>query len=470
MRLKVTFAVLAIVALVASACVAEEPIRRATPTFARSSTIEPPPTRTAPPSPVSTNESVRTAVKSPTSAASPTAVEVAERSSTIEPPPMRTAPSSPVSKDESVRTTVKSPTSVASPTAVETIERSSTIESPTIAVTPPTAVPSDEPAAKSEPERIDPVLYPSNTSTVEKLTSNGPYSEFELFWSGGPPDIGFTSLEERVLSSDIVLHAKLRSAKAAGQCEDEDLWQPLIQYEFEVIEYVKGKGEAIVYVNVPIYRRSNYSETTPFYGYENEAITAAAIKFFSEDRRWDDVEALIFLSGDHDQSKGCRSAHIERDNTFTFTMVRQFPDFQLTSLNNRTWLPRIKAEWVTEKVEFHLSDPEVDDESVEETRIDLELIRRIDNELTEFKSKPDGISDNEYAGCLKAKHSRSRINEQLIKDGWFYAYGRYVHERHESRILFDIAPRGVDLGNGWGKEFIRREGKSDKYSILLDGY
>ena len=71
---------------------------------------------------------------------------------------------------------------------------------------------------------------------------------------GGPDFIGLTSLEERIFHSGLIVRAKLRSieGKAKRECRYSAgiHWIPVIEYEFDALEFLKGAGPESLSVKV----------------------------------------------------------------------------------------------------------------------------------------------------------------------------------------------------------------------------
>ena len=113
---------------------------------------------------------------------------------------------------------------------------------------------------------------------------------------GAPPDSyrGLDPLEVSVLSSEVIVRASYVSRQASVAHVTHpppysyDNWAALLTFRFRVHEYLKGSGPNEVYGIVYI----DYFET--------EAGAQAAMAAMSDvhDSRWDDREAIVFLSTD----------------------------------------------------------------------------------------------------------------------------------------------------------------------------
>ena len=278
---------------------------------------------------------------------------------------------------------------------------------------------------------------PSGTGSV--MPEFWPYAYF-----------GLTTLEERVLYSDVILHAELKSVTAAGSFRGHTHgWLPLIQYEFEAIDYVKGMGAGLVYVNVTFtgdYAANRHA--TFYYANERDAIEIASHEFFDDERRWDDKEALIFLNRYEAKIPQCDSDRIKYGEVYGFALSEYYPEFELSSRYNRAWLPVVESESLLTPIEFHLSEPNHDEDYQEARTISLDAMRIMVNEFTDLKNKPTNVAHGEYIDCLKAKYARLRENQATIETGG-YALNVHVPRKPVKRILFDRVEAGRDLGMGW---------------------
>ena len=100
------------------------------------------------------------------------------------------------------------------------------------------------------------------------------------------PHPGQSSLEEIILESDVIVRADyLRRAHSVENINEGQWWVALLEFRFEVHEYLKGSG-------------SDEIGAVAFYYYDTEvaARQAAPLLAAAHDARWDGREAIVFLN------------------------------------------------------------------------------------------------------------------------------------------------------------------------------
>ena len=282
----------------------------------------------------------------------------------------------------------------------------------------------------------------------------------------GPEFIGFTSLEERIFHAGVIVRAKLRSLQGSAKrdegwsYEDQDYWVPVLVFEFEALEFLKGEGNETLLVNVS-FGGSGDSWTSHYEIYESErdAIAAALYRISVRNEPWDERQAVVFISRDRywgDESYG-----------FTLSGDVQAPEYQLESRYNRVWLPAAdessgqperflmtappddtgkEARDAAELEEFRRqlsgqfgtsSSPELDriireyaeqnDLIVPESEnapwgiaresITLDELREEIAELETSISRAESEGIPRYRECLVSKYERKRNNQQAVYEG-----------------------------------------------------
>ena len=158
----------------------------------------------------------------------------------------------------------------------------------------------------------------------------------------GPEFIGFTSLEERIFHAHVIVRGKLRSLRGSAKRdegwpdEDQDYWIPVLVFEFEALEFLKGEGDETLLVNASFGGSGDSSQSSyEIYESEREAIAAALYRISVRDERWDERQAVVLMS--RDQYWG--------DDSYGFTLSGdiQAPEYRLESRYNRVWLPAVDA-------------------------------------------------------------------------------------------------------------------------------
>ena len=110
--------------------------------------------------------------------------------------------------------------------------------------------------------------------------------------TGSDPHVGRLSNEELVLMSDAIVRASLLSATsttATSTVPDYPGWKAVLEFQFQVHDYLKGTGPNLVTAIVTEFQT---------YNTEAEAQDAAPKLLADHDSRWDNREAILFLSAE----------------------------------------------------------------------------------------------------------------------------------------------------------------------------
>ncbi len=246
---------------------------------------------------------------------------------------------------------------------------------------------------------------------------------------------GPTSLETRILSSDVIARVELVSASQVVErlsdypTEGDTSYVKALEFKFKALEYLKGSGgNKLVAV---AYDREGRYET-------EEGAAASAEDFLSvRDTRWDDREAIVFLWDDHLYVPSTKKA-----DRYSLGALRYFAfggdNYTIASRHNRMWLPAASANALAGVIaaiasgggeqRFLLEAPN-DEASVlarsaqggtDETQtIALsELKERIAEVEKEVKA---GDGSEEYWECVQWKYmSEGRVRYIIERDGEYY--------------------------------------------------
>ena len=142
-----------------------------------------------------------------------------------------------------------------------------------------TATPAMSARGEIEQKTVIPAATPDIQSARAQLSSFGGSVQGLL-----NPHPGQSSLEEIVLESEVI--AKVDYLRRISSVQRDDWWwAALLEFRFEVHEYLKGSGPDEIGAFV-------------FYHYETEAAArrAAPLLAAAHDARWDDREAVVFLN------------------------------------------------------------------------------------------------------------------------------------------------------------------------------
>lgn len=106
------------------------------------------------------------------------------------------------------------------------------------------------------------------------------------------------SLEERILEADVIARVKMRSVSASAEefasafvndGRTDTFYVGALEYEFEVLEYLKGSGGGRLVAVV------NGYDTLSEHKNKANAIKHGEAFLSARDTRWDDREAIVFL-------------------------------------------------------------------------------------------------------------------------------------------------------------------------------
>lgn len=257
---------------------------------------------------------------------------------------------------------------------------------------------------------------------------------------------GTTSLEERILHSEVVVRAKLKgikatakvkSAKAAGQedCHFYGAWIPVVTYEFKALEFLRGQGQQDLKVHTSFGAMANMRKE---YESKQHAIDAAKEEISRRDTKWEEKEAILFLKHAPFLITECE----EDADSYWFTLSGhiQAPEYRIESQHNRAWLPVADTE---DQEEFLLKISDDADPFNEGETINLDQLQLIidELELSMQQAEEKGIAG--YEDCLVAKYGREKLNHATIAAGGFLKGHWWRHEIPPSpqrKILFSGLP------------------------------
>ena len=181
-------------------------------------------------------------------------------------------------------------------------------------------------------------ISPSGTP-IPMLYGAAPTSEPTKTYTPTPrqmssdPHFGMLSKEELILRSDAIVRASLRSATSTtvtSTVTDYPGWKAVLEFRFEVHEYLKGTGPTQITAIVTDYQ---------IYNSEAEAQDIAPRLLAAHDSRWDDREAILLLSAEVDGLGGFSTSRLWL-GYLDPVMVANIDDrYSLRSFRERLWLP-----------------------------------------------------------------------------------------------------------------------------------
>ena len=164
------------------------------------------------------------------------------------------------------------------------------------------------------------------TPTTESLSLGGfIQSHYELPY-------GTTTLDERILLSDVVIRAEFVSAEPMSISTDKTYFSPIIRYGFRVLEYLKGSGADEIAVEVEV--------CCDYVWFSEEDAIEFAKDWIHEDSIWHDRQMLLML-----QEPYSRDAEVASGSSESITYRFAGPNYVtherylITSDENKAWLP-----------------------------------------------------------------------------------------------------------------------------------
>ena len=222
------------------------------------------------------------------------------------------------------------------------------------------------------------------------------------------PEFGATSIEERILTSDVV--ARVRLVSAGGTVlpypGPPKKYMGVLVFRFQVLEYLKGSGSSEV---VAIARELDSLDSTPA-----EADAAVPYLVAARDTRWDDREAIVFLESNE---PGQRSQYLIGRYS-----VLEEDDYSLASRFSRNWLPEAATDTSvgtrstdTAEKRFLLAAPSSAGEDSAPTITVRTLKKRIADVDREIAA---GDGSEEYRACILEKHAvRRKLSWEIATKG-----------------------------------------------------
>ena len=161
---------------------------------------------------------------------------------------------------------------------------------------------------------------------------------------------GPESVEEKIVSADVIARVRLRSVNKTVEThkpdEDEKRRVLALAYEFDVLEYLKGDGRPRL-VGVVYEVKSLYNTTVGAWLFSENILA-------NRDMRWDDREAIVFLRSDHP-----RLPSSSKPDRYWLRIVDDgWHMYDLDSVETKRWLPEVLRSAATSSEQrFLLSEP-----------------------------------------------------------------------------------------------------------------
>ena len=211
------------------------------------------------------------------------------------------------------------------------------------------------------------------------------------------PALGQTVLSSRIFYSDVIVRASLISTNATAENIGTDsngatVYRSLLEFNFRVLEYLKGAGGAEIIVFVTDQRDRTYSTME---------LALEASQSWDRDRntQWDDREALIFAENTAEASNQATRYYLGYGYIGAYALDSKY----------RVWLPSVSSGAAgsasSVDLRFLLEEPT----SGQPETISVSEMKALMAKLEEWINKGEGVEG--YLECIKASFFReARIN------------------------------------------------------------
>ncbi|MDE2717697.1 MAG: hypothetical protein OXI33_11890, partial [Chloroflexota bacterium] len=145
------------------------------------------------------------------------------------------------------------------------------------------------------------------------------------------PPLGQTVLSSRIFYSDVIVRASLISTSATAENIGTDsngatVYRSLLEFNFRVLEYLKGAGGTEIIVFVTDQRDRTYSTM-------ELALEASQLWERDRDTQWDDREALIFAENTAEASNQTKRYSLGYGYIGAYALDSKY----------RVWLPSVSS-------------------------------------------------------------------------------------------------------------------------------
>ena len=270
-------------------------------------------------------------------------------------------------------------------------------------------------------------------------------------WSRAlPPYRGQTSLEERIVRSDVIARVTLVSAAQVVEAlsgwpnEGDTSYANALEFKFKALEYLKGTGGSeLVAVTIDDYES---------FATRAEAVAGAEDFLGERDTRWDAREAIVFLYDDGPYLPSTRQA----DRYLLWGLRNAYGQdvYTIASTLNKVWLPAESASSPAPAAQARASSGGAQRFLLEKPpsgggAVLSAMARALSGDqgasqaatitLAEMKTKiaevnaeiGEGDGSEEYQECVQFKYEWERtvrhIKEERAGQGEGYYYERYDH-------------------------------------------
>ena len=266
----------------------------------------------------------------------------------------------------------------------------------------------ESPVAQSEASATDSEQGTSAASDERKIVAISAMSY-------DPREFGPTSLEERIIRSDLVIRARLQSKAVSSRWQQTNslgkVYFPSVDFTFEVLEVIRGSvGTSVVvelWASKPFYPQ--FGEGLDKTAAESEQRARDWLSSEYYDSQWEDRDAILFLmniSKTEAYGLGGRPPNVQYafvGHTGKEAIASNGKDdFSIASENNKAWLPANESR--AGATTFYLESPDTGGDA---STISLSSLK---SSVTTAASQIDTSKDG-YQECLVAK----KYDEREVK-------------------------------------------------------
>ena len=316
--------------------------------------------------------------------------------------------------------------------------------------------------------KVSPTLIAAATIIARPTPVTRPMPEF-VTWrpeDSGPAYVGLTSLEERVLHSDLIVHAELTGVfpLARMKCGGNQRWESKIGYKFDPLTVIKGSTPGSIVVEELLDYRHESDTQSYFWDWPSQDVAFLNAEFGIDerDKTWEDRGAILFLKPIPTQRDQCNEPD-ESEQSFTFALAGSENRFRVDDPHNRTWLPAGDSRGAGRAGSFLLADPSNEPVSPLKVSVTSDEILELASTQEKALTAADERGESGFFNCLSWKFYRERTNLEAVKQGGYLVLNPWsIHFAPQpivTRSISSILNADEELAGGWGVR--RSQGRTE---------
>ena len=251
------------------------------------------------------------------------------------------------------------------------------------------------------PVRLDviPTPNPAIADAIHRLRSGGFFFYEGLEW-----------IEEAILRADVIARVSLQSTRTFVK-EKDSRWFPVLEYRFQVHEYLKGSGPNEIGGLTYLWNKPS----------ETEALAVAREMPTAHDTRWDNREAIVFLETDHRPYGYTTGIQIAADQHWFGLMIvgLGINAVSVSSIHSKRWLPEVavatRGRASTDKL-FLTDAPPTDPppvgggaaRSAATSTLPTITLSTLKGRITELETEASAGGTDMYRACITGGYTRLR--------------------------------------------------------------